>query len=475
MTPTPGAGPAGRPRLVAVTDRPLPASDAGTAALDTAAAFIARYVALPSAEALTALTLWAAHTWAVTAWYTTPRLVLDSAEPGSGKTRTLEVLALLCHRPELLFSATPAAIFRMLDQPLTLLFDEVDAIFGAKTSGNGTTEDLRALLNAGYKRGATIPRCVGDGTKMRVVRFPVFAPVALAGLAGNMPDTITTRAILIHLKRRSPDEHLHPFRQRDAEHAAEPIRDQLATWATAVTPDLTDARPELPTGVTDRPAEVWEPLVAIADAAGHHWPNLARDACTAFALNPEHRGSLGIRLLADLHDLFTTRHTDRIATTDILAHLTALDEAPWADLWGKPLDSRRLARELARYGVRSHDGRTPTGTVLKGYRTDGADGLADAWRRYLPPTPATTATTATTQANAVAPPDQQTLQALQTPPSPQDHVADVAAPAHPSATHLTSAVAAVAPVAPTPPHTRCIRCHQPLTYDDGTHTHQSCA
>jgi hypothetical protein len=84
--------------------------------------------------------------------------------------------------------------------PITILFDEVDAIFNPKNGGNH--EDLRGLLNAGYKRSATIARCVGDTKNMKVERFPVYAPAALAGIAGAMPSTITTRAITIHMRRR---------------------------------------------------------------------------------------------------------------------------------------------------------------------------------------------------------------------------------------------------------------------------------
>src|ERR1039458_3746652 len=38
----------------------------------------------------------------------------------------------------------------------------------------GDHEDLRALLNAGHRRGATVPRYVGEGTSMTVQLFPVF-------------------------------------------------------------------------------------------------------------------------------------------------------------------------------------------------------------------------------------------------------------------------------------------------------------
>lgn len=370
---------------------PKPPPVDGETALDRVAAFIGRFIVFPTPHALTAVTLWVAHTWGIEAFYTTPRLILDSAEPGSGKTRVLEVGNLLVRDPEMMISATTAAIFRLLDEkPYTLLFDEVDAIFNLKNGGN--YEDLRALLNSGYKRGATIARCVGDASKMRVQRFTVFAPVALAGLAGNMPSTITTRAITIHMRRRAPGETVEPFRERDAEAQAEPIKKDLARWIFSVAEQLRDARPDMPDGVVDRAAEIWEAPLAVADAAGGDWPKRAREACSFFALGSDPAAlSLGIRLLSDLRDLFHKANTDRMATTDILARLHADEDAPWSDLWGKPLDSRRLAKELGKYGV-GPAGFKPLGdpraVTVKGYVTYATKdnvGLKDAWTRYLKP------------------------------------------------------------------------------------------
>jgi len=366
---------------------PTPAAPVdGAAVLDEIGAFVARFNAFPHPHCAPMLALWYAHTHAAQHFYITPRLILDSPEPGSGKTRVLEVAQYLVKRPEMTLNATAAAIFRLVSfGPITLLFDEVDAIFNPKNSGNN--EDLRALLNAGYKRTATIPRCVGDAKTMRVERFRVYAPVALAGLAGNMPDTITTRAITIHLRRRAPDETVEPFRERDVLRQATPLRDQLAAWVDTIGDQLADAAPAMPHGVEDRPAEIWEPLLAVADAAGGHWPHTARAACTHFVAQSRDRAaSVGTRLLADLRALFTTAGTDRMRTPDILTALHRLDEAPWGDLYGKPLDARRLARELARYGVTPGTFRDHT-TTAKGYQTSGPTGLADAWRRYLPALP----------------------------------------------------------------------------------------
>uniref|UniRef100_UPI003570CEA2 DUF3631 domain-containing protein n=1 Tax=Amycolatopsis acidiphila TaxID=715473 RepID=UPI003570CEA2 len=358
----------------------------GAVVLDEIGGFVSRFNAFPDRHCVPTLALWYAHTHAAEHFYVTPRLILSSAEPGSGKTRVLEVAQYLVHAPEMTISASTAALFRMVNAaPITVLFDEVDAIFNPKNGGN--YEDLRAMLNAGYKRSATIARCVGDAKAMNVQRFAVYAPVALAGIAGHMPDTITTRAITIHMRRRAPDERVEPFKTRRIETEAEPLRDNLAAWMDSIADNLDDAEPDMPEGVTDRSAEIWEPLIAIADAAGAHWPETARAACTHFVANNDpHKGSLGIRLLADLRDLYIERGTDRLATAAILEALHANEEAPWANLYGKPLDARRLARELDRYGVK------PTvykadGKPTRGYLAAGETGLADAWKRYLPADP----------------------------------------------------------------------------------------
>ncbi|MGH3854101.1 MAG: DUF3631 domain-containing protein [Pseudonocardiaceae bacterium] len=403
---------------------------AGHDVLDDVAAFVGRFSVFPSEHCAPTLALWYAHTHATEQFYVTPRLILDSAEPGSGKTRVLEVAQHLVRAPEMTISATPAALFRLVSMgPITILFDEVDVIFNPKNGGNN--EDLRGLLNAGYKRSATIARCVGDTKTMKVERFPVYAPAALAGIAGAMPATITTRAITIHMRRRRTDEPVEPFRERKVASQAQPLREELAAWIDSTSARLSDAQPTMPEGVTDRPAEIWEPLLAIADTAGGHWPTTARNACRHFVLDTgPHITSLGVRLLADVRELFTRAGTDRMTTADILPALHDLEESNWADLNGKPLDARRLGRELGKYGVRSKDIKI-NGHAIKGYRTDGEDGLADAWSRYLPPT-ATSATTATTQLNTVA---------------ETNEVADVTATDELAATHLTSQVAVVAAVA----------------------------
>ena len=106
---------------------------------------------------------------------------------------------------------------------------------------------------------------------MKVQRFPVYAPAALAGIAGAMPTTITTRAITIHMRRRAPHEHVEEFWEEDVERQARPLREELAAWISTVAGRISTGRLTMPPGVRDRAAEIWRPLIAIADAAGEHW------------------------------------------------------------------------------------------------------------------------------------------------------------------------------------------------------------
>ncbi|MEQ1915230.1 MAG: DUF3631 domain-containing protein, partial [Gallionella sp.] len=314
----------------------------GAGLLEDVKAFIFRFCVFPDIHSLVAVTLWAAHAHMIEHFHTTPRLALLSPEPASGKTRVLEVLHLLVPGSMFCLSASPAAIFRTLaNGPITLLADEVDTIF-ARRGKDDSNEDLRALLNAGYKRGATIPRCVGP--KHEVQNFKVHCATALAGL-GNLPETIMTRAVIIRMRPRGPSETVEPFRTREHEHVGHRIRERLAGWADRVGIDAGKAWPTLPGGIVDRPAECWEPLIAVADAAGGPWPEMARAACLAFCAGPkDHHVSLGVRLLRDLRRIFgdaTAMHTETILARLCNGHEFGLgDDAPWNELHGKPLGVR---------------------------------------------------------------------------------------------------------------------------------------
>ncbi|MCY9787323.1 DUF3631 domain-containing protein [Nocardiopsis sp. EMB25] len=361
--------------------------NAGTELLDEVEAFLRRFVAFPSEAAAVATTLWAAHAHLLEGFDSTPRLAFLSPEPGSGKTRALEILETLVPNPMLAVNATPAALFRAIgdaDNPPTVLFDEIDTVFGPKAKDN---EDLRGLINAGHRRSGVAYRCVGDGSSQAVVAFKCYAAIALGGL-GELPDTVLTRSVIIRMRRRAPHEKVTPYRARLNEPEGHALRARLSSWAATVADVVREAFPDMPEGVNDRPADVWEPLLSVADAAGGEWPERGRKACVelvAGSTDPS-KVSLGVRLLADLRTVFTRAGQDKLPGTVILSELAAMDDAPWAELGGKGLDSRALARLLKPYTtaqgepIKPRTVRTSTGTP-KGYH---AADLADAWARYLP-------------------------------------------------------------------------------------------
>lgn len=348
--------------------------------------FLGRFVAYPSGAAQIAHTLWIAHAHLMEAWESTPRIAFLSPEPGSGKTRALEITETLVPRPVEAVNATPAYLFRKVSDPEglpTILFDEIDTLFGPKAKEN---EEVRGILNAGHRRGAMAGRCVIRGKEILTEELPAFCAVALAGL-GNLPDTILTRSVVIKMRRRAPSERVEPYRRRI--HAAEGhhLREQLTKWAEQIRPDLEGAWPDMPDGVEDRAADVWEALLAIADAAGGEWPEEARVSAVTLVTDAKAATpSLGVRLLADLRELFGEQ--DAIPTESIIRSLVEMDESPWAYLRGKPIDPRKLANFLRPYGVKSKVIRIGA-TTHKGYSRED---LYDAWSRYLPATGVTKVT-----------------------------------------------------------------------------------
>jgi len=94
----------------------------------------------------------------------------------------------------------------------------------------------------------------------------------------------------------------------------------------------------MPEGIADRNADVWEALLAVADLAGGEWPERARVAAVTHVTDLKAATpSLGVRLLADLRDIFSDQ--DAMSTEDILKALRNIEDQPWRDIRGKELDA----------------------------------------------------------------------------------------------------------------------------------------
>jgi hypothetical protein len=305
----------------------------GEAVLNEVRHFLSRFVTFPSQAVLDTVALWIAHTHVVdgedrVAFNTTPRIAFISDEPASGKSTALQLVCELAHKGQILIDVThPSFAEEMHENQATIGIDEMDVLFG-----NGAAKRvLRSLLNGGYKRKTAWWTRAGKDKRC------IFGPVAFAGLgtkwkASDDLRALRTRTIQITMV---PGPEPETYRDREHDAIAGRLRKVLGKWSARHAPEIVTSWPDMPDGIRNRDRELWEPLLAVADTAGGHWPGSARAACLELALgnqdNAEEGMSLRDQLLADLRVVFGGE--DRLPTARIIRRLYDLPGSQWRDLW----------------------------------------------------------------------------------------------------------------------------------------------
>lgn len=355
--------------------------------LDATERFIRRFVIFTNRHQLVAVVLWVAHVYAIRAAIAAAYLRVKSAAEESGKTTLLEVLELLLGNLAInAVSITPAAVFRVRDKigPVALLLDEIDNTLRARNDDGA--RDLLALVNAGYRRSATVYRTVGKEHDAKA--FKAFGPAAVAGI-GHLHPTTESRCIPIVLDRKTRGEGERWLRHL-VEEAGWSLAERLEAWVTDETIDrLRAASPELPEGLRDRHVEVWWSLWAIADEAGGEWPKLARAAALALHLDADQADTMttGVLLLTHIEAAF--EDDDRLPTRDLLSRLVENEEGPWGKWWGSEVEHSEtpraaaadLARHLRAFGIKPKVIKLSDGTTARGYAREDFEA---SWSRYTP-------------------------------------------------------------------------------------------
>ncbi len=416
------------------------------ALLNDVIAFLRRFMVMSHTQFNT-VALWIAHSHAFDAAETTPYLQVTSELKRAGKSRLEEILEMLVREPWYTGRTSVAALVRKIerDRP-TLLMDESDAAFKGDRQ---FAEALRHVLNMGWRKTGKATICDPAGRGYEPKEYSVFCPKAIAGI-GRIPDTVADRSITIIIRRRAPNEPVERLRLATAADEARPLREQLQNWAKTAIDDLKLASPDIPEELDDRAAEGWEPLLAIADAAGGDWPERARRAALALSTGENRQGSddLPTLLLRDIKAIFekktSSRVPDKVFTDDLVERLVNMDDRPWGDLKGKPLDDRSLSRLLKPFTIKPGDVRIGR-EHRKGYKLEQ---FYDAWSRYCPPP-------LSSKARQGRQPRQERQVNLAEPSGNGKSVADVSAASGPSETPSTpksyladALVAHVARVAP---------------------------
>lgn len=332
------------------------------------------------------LALWSLATFLFECFDAFPYLAITSPAKRCGKTRLAELLELVCANPLRTVGITPAALFRIIEkQKPSLIIDEAETLRGKDEH----THTLREILNAGYRAGQTVLRCVGSSEGgYKVEQFETYCPKVIV-LIGSLPGTLADRCIAVQMRRHT-NEPLERFRfgrakeettefRITAKQWAEQNQNAVQTWYLAS--DLKF--------IEDREAELWLPLFAVCAVADPkrltELESIAKDF--AGAKLRDEPADAGVKLLSDIQEIFDC---DRLRSDDLVSRLLAIPESPWLG-WshGRGLDMRSLAYLLRPFGIRSKNLRVGDGLVVKGYARGEFE---DAWKRYLAQPSATGAT-----------------------------------------------------------------------------------
>lgn len=330
--------------------------------LDRIRDHLAKYLLPASDTDLDLIALWAVHTHLARESYTTPRLLITSPMPGSGKTTVLDHLErLVPHATPMASVSSSALIPRIIASVDTvLLIDEAEKALSPNKPG---IEDVLGVLNSGYRIGGSRPVLTPskeDGWKAE--SMPTFAPVAMAGNAPNLPEDTMQRAISVTMfPAQEGDVDESDWELIDAD-----VRDlglSIAEWADQIRDELRTTRPAVPKGCIGRIKERWLPLKRVAVFAGGDWAErvdqmiihdldeIARDREEGLSSMPIH-----IHLVRDIHRIFDKSNAEFLPTSTVVDELISEHPERWGSgsSFGRDLTAQRLGRMLVKnFSIRS--------------------------------------------------------------------------------------------------------------------------
>jgi len=353
--------------LIAPDPEPWPESVEGVRLLDEMTNLLVTYITAPRAV-IDAAALWIVyvHVFVRVELPVATRLVLTSATKRCGKSRFFRLLRPLAPRALPVSRMSPAAFYRITENEKPIVFfDEADSFMKE-------SPEFRNLINAGYEPDqAYVVINVPKGDGWEPAKFNVFTPLAIAGI-GSLADTIEDRAIMLPMLRQPPGARKTRLRMREVRLCIEELKRRAMRWAIDNAGAVAAGRPALPEWLDDRAGELWEPLLAIADAAGGDWPERAIQAAAILSGDRDAEDdSLSVRLLRDIRDVFEARGVDRLASKWLCEKLAAIEDAPWIEIRrGKPITQNQLARRLVPFQIAPRTIRLPDGSTPKGYLLD---------------------------------------------------------------------------------------------------------
>ena len=201
------------------------------------------------------LTLWTIGTYFYTMFPAYPYLALNGPK-NSGKSTVMRVLQPLAFNMITTSDPTGSSMFRLIDQTrCTVGIDEAERYHNPKDPG---MQQIRQLLNSGYKQGMPAIRVTGDDLKPQA--FDVYSPKILAAIMG-LEDILASRCIAIPMRRTNRKMPSFPP-DFDGATLRHHLYSLALTHFQAVYTNYFD-RPDLHK-LHNRSGELWSPLVALA-------------------------------------------------------------------------------------------------------------------------------------------------------------------------------------------------------------------
>ncbi len=367
---------------------PWPEPVDGKELLDALVRELNRFAVFPNWAAET-FALWILHTFAFTLRELTTYIGIESPEKECGKSTVITVLSRLVNRAVVSSNISPSAFFRVIEElEPTLLIDEADTNLRGR-------DELTGILNAGYTRSTAYvwricydPAPVaeeegeqggaegrGAASAGRPARYSCWCPKAIAAI-GHLHPTLASRCILIRMHRKLEGEECERLKGLKATE----LQRKCARFVRDHAGEIASAEPAIPRGLTNRAADIWEPLLALADLAGGRWPELARQAAAGLNARAQAHSPIG-SLLLDILMSFVLGEGDRLFSRTLVERLNGAGERPWMELRkGKGVTETWLAQQLRPYGVHSRTVRIGE-QVAKGYMRED---FQDVFKRYIP-------------------------------------------------------------------------------------------
>jgi len=323
---------------------PWPEPVNGKDLLDEILAQLRRYVVIHNEASATIYTLTVPFAWVHDEIATySPILVIEGADSDVGKSILCQIHRRMTPRSCMIVKPTGPSLYRLVDHHHpTLYIDNADKLLPRDS-------DLADIVNSSWMRDVRIPRTV----KGEIYEFNPFCFKIINGidLLPHLDSATRTRCISTEMLPKLPedDEVVH-LKHASSDERFVTLRRKAMRWSIDNMDALKNASPSMPDGFSNRLAENFALLFAIADRAGGDWPKKMRTAAVKTSRDHD-KPSLRRRLLAIIFNLFV-RHGALLTAKQVEQLVPAEDDefANWQNS-GRPINKYQIAYQLRAYHI----------------------------------------------------------------------------------------------------------------------------